>query len=50
MIELAAQTQGFGPVFVLMYAVAGVAIVDVVVVAMIAAHFARSALTQVAAE
>lgn len=50
MIELAAHTQGFGPVFVLMYAVAGVVLVDVLVVAMIAAHFAKNAFAQIRSE
>jgi len=47
MIQLAAQTQTFGPVFMLMYALAGVAVVDLAVVALVAAHFARGALTRV---
>lgn len=50
MIELAAQTQSFGTVFVLMYAVGGVVLLDVLVVAMIAAHFAKNAYAQIRAE
>lgn len=51
MIELAAaHTHGFGTVFVLMYAVGGVVLLDVLVVAMIALHFARNAVAQIRAD